>query len=239
MPGKNLLIVESPAKAKTITKYLGKDFIVLSSRGHVRGIPSKSNAVDINHNFETEYEINPISIKYLDAIYEAAKTTDMIYMATDPDREGEAISWHIIEVLKQKAIQLENRLYRITFNEVTPGSVKAAIKAPRAIDMNLVSAQRARQALDYLMGFSISPILWRKLPGCKSAGRVQSVALKVLCEREHEIVRFKEMDYWSITGNFQQSEIFSAELSMINNKKIEKFSFISAEGAILIIKSLQ
>jgi len=239
MPGKNLLIVESPAKAKTITKYLGKDFIVLSSRGHVRGIPSKSNAVDTNHNFEIEYEINPASAKYLDAIYEAAKTAQIIYMATDPDREGEAISWHIIEVLKQKKIQLEDRLYRITFNEVTPASVKAAIKQPRAIDMALVSAQRARQALDYLVGFSISPILWRKLPGCKSAGRVQSVALKVLCEREHEIVRFKEMDYWSITGSFEKNETFSAELSMINNKKVEKFSFTSEAGAKSVINALK
>jgi DNA topoisomerase-1 len=239
MSGKNLLVVESPAKAKTITKYLGKDFIVLSSRGHVRGIPSKSNAVDTEHNFETEYEINPASAKYIDAIADAAKTAQLIYMATDPDREGEAIAWHVVELLKQKKIQLENKLYRVTFNEVTPESVKAAIKAPRAIDMNLVSAQRARQSLDYLVGFSISPILWRKLPGCKSAGRVQSVALKVLCEREHEIIRFKQMDYWSITGNFQQGDQFLAELSMINNKKVEKFSFTSELGAKSVIAALK
>lgn len=241
MSGKNLLVVESPAKAKTITKYLGKDFIVLPSRGHVRGIPSKSNAVDTENNFETAYEINPTSSKYLDAIADAAKTANVIYMATDPDREGEAISWHIVQVLIQRKIQLENKLYRITFNEVTPESVNGAIKAPRAIDMNLVSAQRARQALDYLVGFEISPILWRKLPGCKSAGRVQSVALKVLCEREHEIIRFKQTDYWSVTGDFQQGEQFSAELSMINDQKVEKFSFLSevgAKSAIAILRHL-
>lgn len=239
MSGKNLLVVESPAKAKTITKYLGKDFVVLSSRGHVRGIPSKSNAVNTNDNFETEYEINPTSSRYLDAITDAAKSANNIYMATDPDREGEAISWHVVEVLKDRKIDLDNKIHRITFNEVTPESVKAAIKSPRAIDMSLVSAQRARQSLDYLVGFSISPILWRKLPGCKSAGRVQSVALKVLCEREHEIIRFKPMDYWSITGNFKKGEEFSSELSEINGKKVEKFSFISESGAKSVVEALK
>lgn len=238
MSGKNLLVVESPAKAKTITKYLGKDFIVLSSRGHVRAIPSKSNAVN-TENFDTEYEINPTSSKYLDAITDAAKTAQNIYMATDPDREGEAISWHVVEILKQRKIQLDNKVHRVTFNEVTPESVKAAIKSPREIDMSLVSAQRTRQSLDYLVGFSISPILWRKLPGCKSAGRVQSVALKVLCEREHEIMRFKPMDYWSITGSFQKGEQFFCELSEINEKKVEKFSFTSEGGAKSVIEALK
>jgi DNA topoisomerase-1 len=239
MSGKKLLVVESPAKAKTITKYLGKDFIVLSSRGHVRAIPSKSNAVDTKNNFETEYEINPSSAKYLEAIADGAKSANVIYMATDPDREGEAISWHVVEVLKSRKIDLTDKVHRITFNEVTPESVKAAIKSPRAIDMSLVSAQRARQALDYLVGFSISPILWRKLPGSKSAGRVQSVALKILCEREHEIIRFKPTDYWTITGQFNKEETFSAELSEINNMKVEKFSFLSGERAKFVTEALR
>lgn len=239
MSGKNLLVVESPAKAKTITKYLGKDFTVLSSRGHVRAIPSKSNAVDTENNFETEYEINPSSAKYLDAIADAAKSAKSIYMATDPDREGEAISWHVVEVLKDRKIEIDNKVHRITFNEVTPESVKAAIKAPRDIDMSLVSAQRARQALDYLVGFSISPILWRKLPGSKSAGRVQSVALKILCEREHEIIRFKPTDYWTITGHFNKEETFASELSEINNVKVEKFSFLSEDIAKSVIEALK
>ncbi len=238
MSGKNLLVVESPAKAKTITKYLGKDFIVLSSRGHVRGIPSKSHAVNTD-NFETEYEINPTSAKYLNAITDAAKTAKNIYMATDPDREGEAISWHVVEVLKDRKIQLDEKVFRITFNEVTPESVKAAIKSPREIDMGLVSAQRARQSLDYLVGFSISPILWRKLPGCKSAGRVQSVALKILCEREHEIIKFKPMDYWTITGQFNTGEDFSADLSEINSKQVEKFSLLSDVAAKSVVEALK
>lgn len=237
MSDKKLLIVESPAKAKTITKYLGKTFAVLSSCGHVRGIPSKSNAVDTNHNFETQYEINPSSKKYLDAITEAAKNVSCIYMATDPDREGEAISWHVIEILKDRKVEVEGKTHRITFNEVTQTAIKAALKSPRDIDMNLVAAQRTRQSLDYLVGFSISPILWRKLPGSKSAGRVQSVALKLLCEREHEIIRFNPIDYWTISGAFE-GEI-KAELSSVGETKIDKFSFKSEEEASSMVSLLQ
>lgn len=240
MSEQSLLIVESPAKSKTITKYLGKNFIVLSSKGHVRGIPSKSNAVNTENNFETEYEIHSDSMRYLDEITKAAKNSQHIYMATDPDREGEAISWHILEVLKERKIPLDNKVHRVTFNEVTPEAVKAAIKSPRSIDMNLVSAQRARQCLDYLVGFSISPILWRKLPGSKSAGRVQSVALRILCEREHEIIRFKPIDYWTIPGEFSKdSEQFSADLIEINRKKVEKFSFLSESAANSVVSVLK
>ena len=237
----NLLVVESPAKAKTITKYLGNKFTVLSSRGHVRGIPSRSNAVKTDHEFETEYEISSGSERYLGAITDAAKKATNIYMATDPDREGEAIAWHVLEVLKERKINLDDKVHRITFNEVTPDAIKTALKAPRDLDMDLVSAQRTRQSLDYLVGFSISPVLWRKLPGSKSAGRVQSVALRVLCEREHEIMKFKPMDYWTIAAAFSldKKETFSAELSEINTKKVEKFSFTSERAAKSVVEILK
>ncbi len=242
MSAENLLVVESPAKAKTITKYLGNKFTVLSSRGHVRSIPSRSNAVDTEHLFETAYEINVGSGKYLDAITDAAKQAKHIYMATDPDREGEAIAWHVVEVLKDRKVALDDKVQRITFNEVTPDAIKSALKSPREIDMDLVSAQRTRQSLDYLVGFSISPLLWKKLPGSKSAGRVQSVALRLLCEREHEIMRFKSMDYWTISSFFgldKKSDQFTAELSEINTQKVEKFSFTSEASAKSIVEILK
>ncbi len=242
MSAENLLVVESPAKAKTITKYLGNKFTVLSSKGHVRSIPSRSNAVDTDNQFETAYEINVGSGKYLDAITDAAKKATNIYMATDPDREGEAIAWHVVEVLKDRKVSLDDKVQRITFNEVTPDAIKSALKSPRDIDMDLVSAQRTRQSLDYLVGFSVSPLLWKKLPGSKSAGRVQSVALRLLCEREHEIMRFKSMDYWTISAYFGlNSDQFLSELLEINTKKVEKFTFTSdaaAKSVLNILKDL-
>jgi DNA topoisomerase-1 len=240
MSAENLLVVESPAKAKTITKYLGNKFTVLSSRGHVRSIPSRSNAVDTEHQFETEYEINVGSGKYLDAITDAAKKATNIYMATDPDREGEAIAWHVLEVLKDRKVSLDDKVQRITFNEVTPDAIKSALKSPRDIDMDLVSAQRTRQSLDYLVGFSVSPLLWKKLPGSKSAGRVQSVALRLLCEREHEIMRFKSIDYWTISACFGlNSDQFISELIDINTQKVEKFAFTSDTAAKSIVNILK
>jgi DNA topoisomerase-1 len=239
--GQQLLIVESPAKAKTIGKYLGKDFIVLSSRGHVRGIPSKSDAVMPEKNFTIEYEINPGSDKYLDPIAKAAKEAEEIFLATDPDREGEAIAWHLVEVLKDKGIKLP-KTHRITFNEVTAQAIKKALKSPRELDQNLISAQRTRQALDYLVGFSLSPVLWRKLPGSRSAGRVQSVALKVLCEREEEIAQFRSRDYWTLEGNFttkNSNNYFKAELSELFGEKVEKFTFTQEEEASGVLSYLE
>jgi len=239
--GEKLLIVESPAKAKTIGKYLGKDFIVLSSRGHVRGIPSKSNAVMPDKNFTIEYEINPGSDKYLDPIAKAAKTASEIFLATDPDREGEAIAWHLVEVLKDKGIKLPP-IHRITFNEITPKAIKKALKDPRELDDNFILAQRTRQALDYLVGFHISPVLWRKLPGSKSAGRVQSVALRILCEREEEIAQFQPRDYWTLEGEFTapgNNNTFLAELYELLGQKVEKFTFDKAEEAEAVLSYLQ
>lgn len=180
-----LLIVESPAKAKTIEQYLGKGYTVISSYGHVRGILSEKGAIDPDKNFTIKYSTNPKSSKYIDIIINNAKKANEIYLATDPDREGEAISWHIEQILKEKnAIKKDTKIERIVFHEITPDAIKNAIKNGRDINMDLVHAQQSRQALDYLVGFTLSPILWRKLPGSRSAGRVQSVALRMICDRE-------------------------------------------------------
>ncbi len=231
---KYLLIVESPAKKKPIEKYLGKDYEVKASFGHIRDLPSKNGSVVPESNFEMRYEVSSKSTKHIEEIAKAAKHADIIYLATDPDREGEAIAWHVAEVLKEKKlIKSPDFLQRITFNEITKTAVQAAIKHPRAIDINLVNAQQARRALDYLVGFTLSPILWRKLPGCKSAGRVQSVALRLICEREDEIERFKTEEYWDITLGMlnSKSEAFNAKLTYIDGVKLEKFSIVSEEQA--------
>jgi DNA topoisomerase-1 len=222
-----LVIVESPAKAKTINKYLGKDYLVLASYGHIRDLPSKNGSVNTEKNFEMEWEIDSFSKKYLKEITDAAKDSNKIILATDPDREGEAIAWHVKEVLESKKLLKDKVLERVVFNEITKNAILNAIEKPRQIEMNLVKAYLARRALDYLVGFNISPILWTKLPGSKSAGRVQSVALKLITEREHEIELFKPKEYWTLTSNFTNSEdvnIFS-KLSLINGDKIERFTF--------------
>ena len=187
----NLVIVESPAKAKTINKYLGKDYLVLASYGHIRDLPSKNGSVDPNNKFQMEWEIDSFSKKYLKEITTAAEDSDKIILATDPDREGEAIAWHVKEVLEKKKLLKDKHLERVVFNEITKKAILHAIKNPRKIHLPLVEAYLARRALDYLVGFNISPILWTKLPGSKSAGRVQSVALKLITEREKEIELFK------------------------------------------------
>ena len=223
----NLVIVESPAKAKTINKYLGKDYLVLASYGHIRDLPSKNGSVDTEKNFEMEWEIDSFSKKYLKEITDAAKDSSKIILATDPDREGEAIAWHVKEVLDSKKLLKDKPLERVVFNEITKNAILNAIKNPRQIQMHLVEAYLARRALDYLVGFNISPILWTKLPGSKSAGRVQSVALKLITEREHQIELFKPEEYWTLDANFTNNdtkEIFS-KLSLFNQKKIERFSF--------------
>ncbi len=223
----NLVIVESPAKAKTINKYLGKDYLVLASYGHIRDLPSKNGSVDPENKFQMEWEIDSFSKKYLKEITNAAEDSDKIILATDPDREGEAIAWHVKEVLDKKKLLKDKHLERVVFNEITKKAILDAIKNPREIHLPLVEAYLARRALDYLVGFNISPILWTKLPGSKSAGRVQSVALKLITEREKEIELFKPEEYWTLTSDFTNKDnknIFS-KLSLFNGEKIEKFSF--------------
>jgi DNA topoisomerase I len=223
----NLVIVESPAKAKTINKYLGKDYLVLASYGHIRDLPSKNGSVNPEKNFEMLWEIDSFSKKYLKEITDAVEDSDKIILATDPDREGEAIAWHVKEYLTSKKILKDKTLERVVFNEITKNAILEAIKNPRQIELPLVDAYLARRALDYLVGFNISPILWTKLPGSKSAGRVQSVALKLITEREHEIELFKPEEYWTLTSDFTNTDnknIFS-KLSLFNEKKIERFTF--------------
>ncbi len=237
-----LVIVESPAKAKTINKYLGSDFKVIASFGHIRDLPSKNGSVLPEENFNMKYEISPKSSAHVKAICDASKQCDTIYLATDPDREGEAISWHVIEVLKEKkAIKKDTIVKRIIFNEITKKAVTEAVASPRDIDISLVDAQQARRALDYLVGFTLSPVLWRKLPGSRSAGRVQSVALRLICDREHEIERFISKEYWDISLNMlsPNNEEFLARLTHINNEKLEKFSITNKENATEISNKLQ
>ena len=223
----NLVIVESPAKAKTINKYLGKDYLVLASYGHIRDLPSKNGSVDPANEFKMEWEIDSFSKKYLKEITDAAENSDKIILATDPDREGEAIAWHVKEVLSSKKLLKGKDLERVVFNEITKNAILQAIKNPREIHLPLVEAYLARRALDYLVGFNISPILWTKLPGSKSAGRVQSVALKLITEREKEIELFKPEEYWTLTSDFTNTENKNilSKLSLYNGKKVERFTF--------------
>jgi DNA topoisomerase I len=194
-----VVVVESPAKAKTINKYLGPDYTVLASYGHVRDLPAKDGSVDPEHDFAMLWEVAPESQKHVRAIAEALKSDGKLILATDPDREGEAISWHLLEALsKRKAVKADTPVERVVFNAITRNAVTTAMERPRQIDMELVEAYLARRALDYLVGFTLSPVLWRKLPGAKSAGRVQSVALRLIVEREMEIEAFKPREYWSV-----------------------------------------
>ena len=227
----NLVIVESPAKAKTINKYLGKDYKVLASYGHIRDLPSKNGSVDPENNFRMLWEIDAFSKKYLKEITDTAADSNKIILATDPDREGEAIAWHVKEVLDQKKLLKDKKIERVVFNEITKKAVTKGIENPRDIEPQLVDAYMARRALDYLVGFNISPILWTKLPGSKSAGRVQSVALKLISEREHEIELFIPKEYWTISLNFKNndSKEISSKLISYNSVKVEKFSFPNKE----------
>ena len=235
-----LLVVESPAKAKTIGKYLGKGFKVISSYGHIRGLPSKQGAVNPDFDFALEYQVDPKSTKHISEIVRSVKQSDEIYLATDPDREGEAISWHILEVLKEKKVAKNLPIKRVVFNEITKKAIQAAIKNSRDLDMNLVHAQQARQALDYLVGFTLSPVLWRKLPGSRSAGRVQSVALRMVCDREAEIEKFKQREYWTIEGKFKtdKNDEFLSNLTYWNGEKLEKFSITSKKESDAILKAM-
>jgi DNA topoisomerase-1 len=229
---KNLLIVESPAKAKTINKYLGKDFTVLASYGHVRDLVPKEGAVDTGHDFAMRYELIEKNLKHVEAIAKAAKSADALYLATDPDREGEAISWHIAEILKERGLLKDRELHRVVFTEITPRAIREAVGHPRAIASDLVNAQQARRALDYLVGFNLSPVLWRKVQRGLSAGRVQSPALRMIVEREEEIEAFISREYWSIDAELAHSaQSFSARLVKLDGAKFEQFTITDGETA--------
>ncbi len=222
----NIVIVESPAKAKTIEKYLGKDFTVLASYGHVRDLVPKEGAVDPEHNFAMKYEIIEKNEKHVNAIEKALKKASALYLATDPDREGEAISWHLYELLKERGLLKDKDVHRVVFYEITKGAVQEAIANPRGLSAQLVDAQQARRALDYLVGFNLSPLLWKKVRQGLSAGRVQSPALRMICEREAEIEAFKPREYWSIEADLQhEGSAFPARLAEYRSTKVEQFSF--------------
>ena len=229
-----LVVVESPAKAKTINKYLGSDYKVLASYGHIRDLPSKDGSVDPDNDFAMTWEFSPVGKKHLNDIIAALKDCDTLILASDPDREGEAIAWHILEELKEKKKLNGKKIERVVFHEITKSAVKEGIENPREIDQDLVSAYMARRALDYLVGFNLSPILWRKLPGSKSAGRVQSVALRLICDRENEIDKFKAEEYWTIDVDLltaQKAEMLT-HLINLDGKKLDKFTINSEEKAL-------
>lgn len=239
----SVVIVESPAKAKTINKYLGQDFTVLASFGHVRDLPPKDGSVRPEEDFEMDWELGDRSKRHVDEIARAVKGASRVFLATDPDREGEAIAWHVQELLKEKRLAAKAEIRRITFNEITKSAVLDAIGKPRDVDQELVQAYLARRALDYLVGFNLSPVLWRKLPGSKSAGRVQSVALRLICEREAEIEAFKPQEYWTIEAEFKTHDgsTFTARLTQLDGKRLEKFSLGdkgAAEAALARIRPM-
>jgi DNA topoisomerase-1 len=221
----NLVIVESPAKAKTIEKYLGKDFQVYASYGHVRDLIPKEGAVDPEHDFQMKYEVIDKNFKHVQVIANAAKKADALYLATDPDREGEAISWHLYEILKEKNLLANKPVYRVAFHEITKRAITEAISQPKALSDDLINAQQARRALDYLVGFKLSPLLWKKIRRGLSAGRVQSPALRMIVEREAEIEAFKTQEYWTIEATTQaEGQTFKARLTQYQGNKVEQFS---------------
>lgn len=220
-----VVVVESPAKAKTINKYLGNDFKVLASYGHIRDLPSKDGSVRPDEDFAMDWEIDARSAKQVKDIVDALKGADGLYLATDPDREGEAIAWHVREVLEKKHALKGKTVQRVVFNEITKTAILDAFSHPRALDDELVDAYMARRALDYLVGFTLSPVLWRKLPGARSAGRVQSVALRLICERETEIEAFRPQEYWTVQGSFDTGAgiMVDANLTVLNGEKLTKY----------------
>ncbi len=228
----NVVVVESPAKAKTINKYLGSDYKVLASYGHVRDLPPKDGSVRPDEDFAMSWDVDPKAAKRLADIAEAMKGADRLILATDPDREGEAISWHVLEVLQKKKAIKSAEVQRVVFNAITKSAVTEAMKNPRQIDMELVDAYLARRALDYLVGFTLSPVLWRKLPGARSAGRVQSVALRLIVDREQEIEAFRTQEYWSVEADVAAgSDPFLARLVKLDGKSLKKFDLPNADLA--------
>jgi DNA topoisomerase I len=233
-PLMNVVVVESPAKAKTIQKYLGPGYEVLASYGHVRDLPSKDGSVRPDDDFAMDWDVDAKAAKRLKEIADAVKGSKKLILATDPDREGEAISWHVLEVLKQKGVLKQVAVERVAFNAVTKEAVREAMAHPRTLDTELVEAYLARRALDYLVGFTLSPVLWRKLPGSRSAGRVQSVALRLVCDRELEIERFVSQEYWTIEAALEtvRGESFSARLTELDGKKLQKFDLPNEAAAL-------
>src|SRR6201989_3245849 len=229
----NVVVFESPAKAKTINKYLGSDYRVLASYGHVRDLPSKDGSVQPDQDFAMTWDVDPKSAKRLSDIAEALKGADTLILATDPDREGEAISWHVLEALNEKKALKAQKIERVVFNAITKQSVTEAMKHPREIDNALVDAYLPRRALDYLVGFTLSPVLWRKLPGARSAGRVQSVALRLVCDRELEIEKFVPREYWSLVATLltPRGDAFEARLVGADGKKIQRLDIGSGAEA--------
>src|SRR5215210_138917 len=226
-----LVVVESPAKAKTIEKYLGSGHRVLASFGHVRDLPPKDGSVDPDRGFAMEWQVSPDRSKQMRAIADEARNADILILATDPDREGEAISWHVREVLRHKKA-LPSEVQRVTFNAITNSAVTEAMKNPRGLDEDLIDAYRARRALDYLVGFTLSPILWRKLPGAKSAGRVQSVALRLIVYREREVEIFRPQEYWQVSATFEaDGQSFTARLVQFEGRKIDRLTIGSKADA--------
>jgi DNA topoisomerase-1 len=236
-----VVVVESPAKAKTINKYLGSGFTVLASYGHVRDLPAKDGSVRPDEDFAMSWEVDSKSAKRMGDIADALKDDDRLVLATDPDREGEAISWHVLEILKKKGALKGKKIHRVVFNAITKQSVLEAMQHPRDVDGPLVDAYLARRALDYLVGFTLSPVLWRKLPGSRSAGRVQSVALRIICDRELEIEAFKSQEYWTIDGTFTTpgGQEFSASLQAIAGQKIGKLDIKDEASARAIEQTLK
>ena len=221
----NVVVVESPAKAKTINKYLGDKYRVLASYGHVRDLPAKDGSVQPDQDFAMTWEMDPKDDSKIAEIAKALKGASRLYLATDPDREGEAISWHVREALKNRRALEGIEVERVAFNEITKDAVLDAMRSPRPINKELVEAYLARRALDYLVGFTLSPVLWRKLPGSRSAGRVQSVALRLVCEREAEIEAFRPREYWTIDVDLRTSAAapFVARLTHLDGHKLDKF----------------
>ena len=236
-----VVVVESPAKAKTINKYLGPDYTVLASYGHVRDLPPKDGSVDPEHEFDMKWEIASDSKKHVKAIADALKDDNALILATDPDREGEAISWHLEEALRaRKAIKKDTPVSRVVFNAITKNAVTEAMQNPRQVDGDLVEAYLARRALDYLVGFNLSPVLWRKLPGSRSAGRVQSVCLRLIVEREMEIEAFRAREYWSVTALLAtpRGQEFEARLTVLGGRKLDKFDISDATAAELAVQAV-
>src|SRR5689334_13300410 len=236
-----IVVVESPAKAKTINKYLGSGYEVLASFGHVRDLPAKDGSVDPEQDFRMLWEVDDKSNKRLNDIAKAVKGADKLILATDPDREGEAISWHVLEVLKQKHALKSQPVERVVFNAITKQAVADAMKNPRQIDAALVDAYLARRALDYLVGFTLSPVLWRKLPGARSAGRMQSVALRLVSDRELEIEKFVPREYWSLVATLAtpRNETFEARLVGADGRKIQRLDIGSGEEAAAFKRDLE
>ena len=250
---KNVVIVESPAKAKTIKKYLGKGFEVLASYGHVRDLLPKEGAVDPANDFSMKFQQIEKNQKHVDAIAKALKKADALYLASDPDREGEAIAWHLYEILKERGLLKDKKVGRVAFNEVTKHAVNAAIEDPRELSQDMINAQLARRGLDYLVGFNLSPLLWKKIRRGLSAGRVQSPALRLIVERELDIEKFKPKEYWTIEAELEKKkQEFTAKLTLLKNKKLSQFTIntekkakdaekIIAEGAngFLIVEKVE